>query len=94
MRSRKRSWKCRHAYFRKWAAFQTKASLAKRHLRWKSVRGQWDQRSGQLYGLEWEKKTNLDGSVNFAGSARWGQQLHLEHRLLRTKETAPSSPRS
>jgi hypothetical protein len=59
--------KCRHAYFKKWTAFQAKASLAGSTCIGSRFTDNGDQTvTDNLSGLVWEKKDNLDGMVNGA----------------------------
>lgn len=62
--------KCRHAYFRKWTAFQSNASLASSTCRPGGGERFIDNLDGtvtdNLTTLVWEKKDNLDGTQNFA----------------------------
>ncbi len=58
---------CRHAYFKNWAAFQTKAALAGSTCigtRFTSTDSGLTVTDG-LTGLVWEEKTNLDGIANY-----------------------------
>jgi hypothetical protein len=60
--------KCRHAYFKKWAGFQTKASLASSMCQPGDGKRFVDNGDGtvtdNLTTLVWEQKDNLDGSLN------------------------------
>jgi len=62
-------WKCRHAYFKKWTGFQSKASLAGT-----ICAGARFADTGlgtvldKLTGLSWEAKTNKDGVTNSGDS--------------------------
>jgi hypothetical protein len=62
--------KCRHTYFKNWTAFQTKMSLATSTCQPGGGARFVDNGDGtvtdNLSMLVWEKKDNLDGSVNFA----------------------------
>lgn len=60
--------KCRHAYFKKWTAFQSKAGLATSTCigtRFMTTDSGATVTDG-LTGLVWEKKTNLDAAPNLA----------------------------
>ncbi|HVM96227.1 MAG TPA: DUF1566 domain-containing protein, partial [Candidatus Acidoferrales bacterium] len=59
--------KCRHAYFKKWTAFQSKASLAGSTCNGSRYGDNGDQTvTDNLTGLTWEKKNNLDLTPNLS----------------------------
>lgn len=53
--------KCRHAYFKKWAAFQSNASLATSTCRGNRLTDNGTTVTDNLTGLVWEKKTGTVG---------------------------------
>jgi len=57
--------KCRHAYFKKWTAFQPKASFAGSTCIGLRFTNNGTTVTDNLTGLVWEKKTNLDVNTNF-----------------------------
>jgi hypothetical protein len=58
---------CRHTYFRQWARFQGKASLAGSVCRGARFSDNGDGTvTDNLTTLVWEKKTNYDSSMNYA----------------------------
>ena len=63
-------WKCRHAYYNKWAKFQTKAALAGSTCQPGGGARFVDNGNGSvtdnLTGLTWEKKQNKDNTANLA----------------------------
>lgn len=65
-------WKCRHSYFKKWAAFQNKASLAGSTCVGSRYTDNADQTvTDNLTGLIWEKKDQMGGVHDRLNTYTW-----------------------